>query len=116
MRLSDLTLILEGIDLASLRRRPRWLANGHRAETTASRREEPLWAEHPGLAGDSEVLVPLAGLTEAEGDIVDGIIGKPYMNPARSKTLCCVETLCTGTGRSHGTRRRWCGGWVGEGR
>jgi hypothetical protein len=24
MRLSDLTLILEGIDLASVRRRPRW--------------------------------------------------------------------------------------------
>jgi len=69
------------------------LASHPDPESCAAGREasgEALTGAHAGQPSSREIMksgVPTP-LTEAEGNIVDGVIGKPYMDPARSETLC----------------------------
>ncbi len=71
-----------GKDLAS-RPDPESCAGGREATG------EALTGAHAGQPSSREIKksgVPTP-LSEAEGNIMDGVIGKPYMNPARSETL-----------------------------
>lgn len=69
------------------------LASHPDPESCAGGREatgEALTGAHAGQPSSREIIksgVPTP-LSEAEGNILDGVIGKPYMNPARSETLC----------------------------
>jgi hypothetical protein len=69
------------------------LASHPDPESCAGGREvtgEALTGAHAGQPSSREIKksgVPTP-LSEVEGNTVDGIIGKPYMDPARSETLC----------------------------
>jgi hypothetical protein len=51
---------------------------------------EALTGAHAGQPSSREIIKSgvLTPLIEAEGNILDGVIGKPSMDPARSETLC----------------------------
>ena len=69
------------------------LASHPDPESCACGREitgEALTGAHAGQPSSREIIksgVPTL-LSEAEGNTVDGVIGKPFMAPARSETLC----------------------------
>jgi RNA-directed DNA polymerase len=66
------------------------LASHPAPESCAGGREatgEALTGAHAGQPSSRKIGVPTL-LTEAEGNILDGVIGKPSMDPARSETLC----------------------------
>ena len=98
------------------------LASHPDPESCAGVREatgEALTGAHAGHPSSREIIesgVPTP-FTEVEGNTVDGIIGKPCMDPARSETLCMRRnSLHWNGGDPTAIRRRWCGGSAGEDR
>jgi len=65
--------------------------------------DEALTEERTGQPLSRERLIPDADtVTYVEGDTQRCAIASAACDPAWSKTLACVEALCSGTGRSWG--------------